>query len=243
MDDVFARYQAALRSGHQLAAEGKYRDALTQYEEAAGVANERVLPHIGIGGMQLRLGRPREALAEYDRALELEPDNLDALSGRAAALLAVGRRSEAAAAQERIASLREGPRAVSAAAAASQSPISRAETMAIAGEQAHDAGDAQAAISAWLAEAAEHATEGSYDAALDAALRALALDTGAPRSHLELARIYAQRGWHDKAAEHLASLRRLLQLAPDAEIRAAVDALDADLLAMTSRQAAPPAHG
>ena len=50
MDDLFARYQAALRAGHQLAADGKYREALAQYEAAARVAGDRALPQIGIGG-------------------------------------------------------------------------------------------------------------------------------------------------------------------------------------------------
>src|SRR3954449_7621715 len=112
MDDVFARYQAALRAGHQLAAEGKFKEALAQYEQAAQLA-ERPLPLIGIGGMQLRLGRPKEALAAYERALALEPDNLDALSGRAAALLAAGRRDQAAVVQQQIATLRDAPLAPS----------------------------------------------------------------------------------------------------------------------------------
>src|SRR5690349_3394648 len=85
--------RAALRPGHQLAAEGKFKDALGQYEEAARVAGERPLPLIGIGGMNMRLNRPKEALAAYERALAIEPDNLDALSGRAAALLASGKRN------------------------------------------------------------------------------------------------------------------------------------------------------
>src|SRR3954454_20281676 len=108
MDDVFARYQAALRAGHQLAAEGKFKDALSQYEQAAQLA-ERPLPLIGIGGMQLRLGKAKEALTAYERAVELEPDNLDALSGRAAALLAAGRRSEATNVTQQMAALRDGP--------------------------------------------------------------------------------------------------------------------------------------
>src|SRR6478735_8994382 len=112
MDDVFARYQAALRAGHQLASEGKFRDALGQYEEAARVAGERPLPLIGIGGMNMRLNRPKEALAAYERALAIEPDNLDALSGRAAALLASGKRSEAAGVQQQMAALRDSPRPV-----------------------------------------------------------------------------------------------------------------------------------
>jgi tetratricopeptide (TPR) repeat protein len=189
MDDLFARYQAALRAGHQLAAEGKFRDALGQYEQAATLA-ERPMPLIGIGGMQLRLGRPKEALAAFERAVALEPDNLDALSGRAAALLAAGRRDEAAGIQQQMAALRDSPIASPGVPAEQQTPLTRAETLAIAGEQARDAGQREAAIDAWLAEAREEAAALKFDAALDAALRALALDTGATRVHLALTRLY-----------------------------------------------------
>jgi tetratricopeptide (TPR) repeat protein len=236
MDDVFARYQAALRSGHQLAAEGKFKDALAQYEDAARVAGERVMPQVGIGGMLLRLGKPREALAAYDRALAIEANDVDALSGRAAALLATGRRAEAAAVQQHIAVQRDAPQSIPSTPAGMHSPWSRAETMAIAGEQAQAAGDTAAAIDAWLDEAREHAAAGSYDAAIDAALRALALDTGAARVHLELARIYAQRGWLDQARAHAASLRRLLELEPDAAVQPALDELELQL----RPAAAPP---
>ncbi len=229
MDDVFARYQAALRNAHQLAAEGKFKDALAEYQNAAGVAGERVLPHLGVGGMLMRLGKSKDALAAYDRALALEPDNLDALSGRAAALLASGRRADAAAVQSKVDVLREAPRPIPSAPAGLHTPWSRAETLAIAGEQARDAGDVAGAIDAWLSEAREHAAAGSFDAALDAALRALAIDTGAPRVHLELARIYAQRGWHDQARERAASLRRLLELAPDESVRPLLDELELQL--------------
>ena len=153
MDDVFARYQAALRAGHQLASEGKFKDALTQYEEAARVAGERPPPLVGMGGMNMRLGRPKEALAAYERALAVEPDNLDALSGRAAALLAAGRRTEAADVQQQMSALRDGPPKVSSVPAEMLTPLSRAEALAIAGEQARDAGKRDAAIDAWLAEA------------------------------------------------------------------------------------------
>jgi len=229
MDDLFARYQAALRSGHQLAAEGKFKDALARYEEAANVAGERVMPHIGVGGMHMRLGKPREALAAYDRAVALEPDNVDALTGRAAALLALGRRSEAAVAQQQIVALRDAPKSLPSAPAGMHTPWTRAETLAIAGEQARDAGDTAAAMDAWLAEAREDSAAGSFDAALDAALRALALDTGAPRVHLELARIYAQRGWDDQARDHASALRRLLELAPDETVQPLLDELELEL--------------
>jgi protein O-GlcNAc transferase len=228
MDDVFARYQAALRAGHQLAAEGKFKEALAQYEQAAQLA-ERPLPLIGVGGMQLRLGRPKEALAAYERAVALEPDNLDALSGRAAALLAAGRRSEATNVTQQMAALRDGPPAPAVSVPAEMlTPLSRSETLAMAGEQARDAGQRDAAIDAWLAEGREHAATKKFDAALDAVMRALSLDTGSARVHLELTRLYFERGWDAEAIQRAGSLRRLLQLAPDDEVTAALDELERD---------------
>lgn len=226
MDDVFTRYQSALRAGHQLAAQGRFKDALGQYQDAAAVAGERALPHVYVGSMLVRLGKPKEALLAYDRALAVDPADLDALGGRAAALLAAGRRADALAVQQQIAALRESPRP-SSAPAGPLTPLTRAETLAVAGEQALEAGDSAGAIDAWLDEAREHAAERHFDAAFDAALRALALDGGSTRVHVELARIYAQRGWAAEAAGHLASLRQLLDLAPDAQALAAVDELTA----------------
>lgn len=227
MDDVFARYQACLRTGHQLAAEGKFKDALSQYEEAARVAGERPAPLLGIGGMNMRLNRPKEALAAYDRVLAVEPDNIDALSGRAAALLAAGKRDEAAAAQRHMVELRDGPAPTQSSVPAEMlTPLSRAETMAIAGEQARDAGNREAAIDAWLAEAREHAAGQKFDAALDAAMRALSLDTGSPRVHLEITRLYFERGWDAEAIQRSGSLRRLLQLSSNPEVSTGLDALE-----------------
>ncbi|HEY5521152.1 MAG TPA: tetratricopeptide repeat protein [Candidatus Limnocylindrales bacterium] len=232
MDDLFARYQAALRAGHQLAADGKYREALAQYEAAARVAGERALPQIGIGGMCLRLGRAKEALAAYERALAAEPDNLDALSGKAAALLASGRRADAAAVTARIAALRQAPAAPAGVPAEMRTPLSRAEELAIAGEEALDAGRREAAIDAWLAEARDHADARHFDAALDAQMRALALDTGSIRVHLELTRLYLERGWQAEAAQRIHALRRLVALVPDAETSTTLDGLEGQLHAM-----------
>ena len=77
MDDVYARYRESLRLGHQEAAEGRYAEALTHYQSAADVAADRALPHVAVGGVQLRLGHPKDALASYERALalaRLEPE-------------------------------------------------------------------------------------------------------------------------------------------------------------------------
>ena len=71
-----------------------------------------------------------------------------------------------------------------------------------------------------------HAEDHKFDAALDAAMRALSLDTGSARVHLELTRLYFERGWDSEAIQRAGSLRRLLQLAPDREVSAGLDALE-----------------
>ncbi|MEA2678244.1 MAG: Tetratricopeptide repeat [Chloroflexota bacterium] len=217
MEDVYGQYAEALRAGHQFAASGQLKDALRCYRAATELAAERALPHVALGGTLLRLGQARDALAAYERALELEPDQIDALTGRAAALLAAGRRAEAAQVQEQI---KHGP-AVTSAPAGHATPASGADRYLASGEQARRAGKIDAAIDAWLSESAEHRVAGHHDAALDACLRALALDSSAPRIHLEIARAWLARGWPDRAAQRLQLLERLLALQPDKNVAAA----------------------
>lgn len=228
-EDVYARYAESLRLGHQQAAEGKFKDALASYRAAASHAGERALPHIAIGGMCLRIGQRKEALEAYDRALALEPDNLDALTGRAAALLAAGRRGDAEQVRKRIDELRgvgaEQPATGQGGAAL---VLTGAEAHAVAGEQARVAGHRDAAIDAWLAESREHVRAAHYDAALDACLRALALDSGSTRVHLELVRVYFKRGWYDQAIERALLLDRLLSLNPDPEMGSTLRAVVVD---------------
>jgi tetratricopeptide (TPR) repeat protein len=219
MDDVYGRYREALRLGHHEAAEGRFAEALRHYNVASELAADRALPHIAVGGMQLRLGRAKEALAAYDRALAAEPTNLDALSGRTAALLAGGRRDEAAKVQKQIADLRRTGESLFAPAG-DGTPMSAADTLHAAGEEALRAGKTEAAIDAWLAESTEHATAGRLDAALDASLGALAISPGAPRVHLELTRLYFRRGWTEQGVERALLLDRLLGLEPDPAIHA-----------------------
>jgi tetratricopeptide (TPR) repeat protein len=214
-DDLYARYHEALRRGHQQASETKFKDALASYQVAAGLAGERALPHICVGGMQLRLGRRKEALAAYERALELEPSNLDALGGRAAALLAAGRRADAEAVRAQIAALRGETPSTAGSPSAEAVPVSGAEAHAIVGEQARAAGNSEAAIDAWLAESADHIADEHFDAALDACLRALSLDSGSARVHVELLRTYFMRGWHEQAVERAILLDRLMTLEPN----------------------------
>ncbi len=235
MDDPYARYHQALRLGHQQAAEGHFAEALGHYEVAVEVAGDRALPHMAVGSMLLRLGRPKEALAAYGRALKHAPEHVDALTGQAAALLASGRRAEAALVREQIERLRDKPAAVPRAPAAAPTHLTGSEALAAAGEQARAAGNKQAAIAAWLSESAEHTLAGHFEAALDACLRAVALDSGSVRVHLELARIYFLRGWHERAVERIVLLQHLLALAPDAELEAALAQLIRDRVAVGER--------
>jgi len=215
-EDLYARYHEALRRGHQQASEGKFKEALASYQAAVGLAGERALPHIAVGGMQLRLGHPKEALTSYERALALEPINLDALSGRAAALLAAGRRGEAEAVRAQIMTLRgKGKDATAPVEPGQVLPLTGTEALAVAGEQARAQGHSDAAIDAWLSESIEHIAVDHFDAAIDACLRALALNSGSTRVHLALVRVYFMRGWHEQAVERAVLLDRLLRMVPN----------------------------
>lgn len=236
MDDLYTRYREALRNGHQLAAEGKFKDALGEYRQAAELAGDRALPHTYVGGTLLRMGRAKEALAAYDLALQREPDSLDALAGRASALLGAGKRDEAARVNERISQLRaeqEGPRAP----APETTPLSTADVLQAAGEAAREKGDNESAIDAWLEESREHARGRRLDAALDACLRALSLATGSARIHLELTRLYFQRGWHEQAAERALLIERLLSLEPDGDVTAGLRRLASEYVTADERMA------
>jgi tetratricopeptide (TPR) repeat protein len=233
MDDVYARYREALKLGHQQAAEGHFAQALAQYQIAAEAAPGRALPHVAVGGMQLRLGHAKEALAAYEAALQAESANIDAASGRVAALLALGRRDEAAMVQQQLTSGQGLEPQMDTGG--EPTPISRADTLHFAGEVAKAKGDTGAAIDAWLAEAEEHATVGHLDAAVDAALGALSLDPSSISTHLELARLYFRAGWTEKGVERALLLDRLLSLAPSPEAQEQLRQLAAEHAASDGR--------
>ena len=238
MDDVYGQYREALKLGHQEAAAGRFAQALRHYTAAAELAPDRALPHIAVGGMQLRLGHAREALAAYETALQGEPTNIDALTGRAAALLAAGRRDEAHKVQQHIIDIRRAAEMPSAFAPGDATPMSSADTLHAAGAMALTQGNKDAAIDAWLAESAEHAAADHLDAALDAALAAVSIAPSAPRIHLQLARLYFQRGWQDKAVERALLLDRLLTLDPDNAVHEQLRGLAAEHASGDQRLAA-----
>ena len=194
---------------------GKPRDALEHYREAARLAGHRSLPFTSIGGVLLQLGRPQEALAAYDDALRRAPDDRQALSGKAAALLAAGRRAEAAELLERVAQIeavdRDALDTTSRASAWAGGP----EPLVAAAEKASREGNAAAAVDAYISAASGYADRKQLQAALDACHRALSVSLGAPTIHLQMARIYFQHGWPDRAVERLLLLDRLLSLDED----------------------------
>lgn len=238
MDDVYGQYREALKLGHQEAAAGRFAQALRHYAGAAELAPDRALPHIAVGGMELRLGHARESLAAYDRALQNEPANVDALTGRAAALLAAGRRDEAHKVQQQIIDIRRASEMPALFAPGDGTPMSAADSLHAAGQMALTQGNREAAIDAWLAESAEHASADHLNAALDAALAAVSVAPSAPRIHLQLVRLYFQRGWRDKAVERALLLDRLLSLDPEPTVHEQLRSLAAENAGTDQRLAA-----
>jgi tetratricopeptide (TPR) repeat protein len=219
---VFERYKEALKQGHVAAFRGKPREALEHYREAARLAGHRSLPFTSIGGALLQLGRPQEAIAAYDDALRRAPDDRQALSGKAAALLAAGRRAEAAALLERVAQIEAVDRDAHDTSWRAAAWAGGPEPLVAAAEKALRDGNAPAAVDAYVSAATGYAQRNQVDAALDACHRALGVSLGAPSIHLEMARIYFQHGWPDRAIERMLLLDRLLALDDDPMAAAAL---------------------
>jgi tetratricopeptide (TPR) repeat protein len=96
--EPFERYREALRAGHLAVQRGDHAAAVAAFQEAATLAPDRTLPHVGLGNGLRALGQLAEAMASFDRALLIAPLDDGALRGRAATLVALGRPGEAAAA-------------------------------------------------------------------------------------------------------------------------------------------------
>lgn len=104
---LYEQYKDALRRGHVAALRGRLDAAAAAYREAAGVAPERALPYVGLGGVLARLGKSDDALAAYAAALDRAPTDEGAMHGGADVLAALGRRSEAAETLDRLATILE----------------------------------------------------------------------------------------------------------------------------------------
>ena len=225
-DGRFERYQAALQSGHEQLRQGKLKQALDQYRTAAGLGEQRALPHVLSAGVLIRMGRIKDALSEYDKALALDPDDRSAVGGKARTLRAAGRMAEAAPLEARLGELEEDAETQRlASAVAGAGGTESAEGLLVLAERMIDRGRSDAAINAWLTAAQRYAAGGHLDAALDVCLRALLADSGSAVIHLELARLYFLRGWHQRGADHLLLLDKLLALEPNGAVRGGVGEL------------------
>jgi tetratricopeptide (TPR) repeat protein len=224
-EPVFERYKEALKQGHVAMFKGRPKDALVHYQEAAKLAGHRPLPYINMGSVLLQMGRAQEAVAAYDQALHRAPDDPQALNGKAAALLASGKRGDAAAVLQRVAELEAQETRLRAEAEADAKAAVWAggpERLMIAAEQAQGAGNMAGAIEAYVGAAAGYLDREQLDAALDACQRGLGLSLGAPSVHLQMARIYFQHGWTERAVERLLLLDRLLVFENDPSALAAL---------------------
>jgi len=127
-DALYEQYKDALRRGHVAALHGQLEVALAAYEDAAGIAPERALPHASRGTVLARLGRQEDALAAFDAALARSSTDEVALAGRAEVLQAIGRRGEAAAAYDRLAAVSERAGRLVAALDAARRALEAAES-------------------------------------------------------------------------------------------------------------------
>ena len=116
--------------------------------------------------------------------------------------------------------------------------MTRADTRRVAADEALRAGQTEAAIDAFLAESAEHAAAKHFDAALDASMSALSVKPSSRRVHLQMTRLYFQRGWTDKGVERALLLDRLLSLDPDPAVAGELRELAASNAASDERLAA-----
>ncbi len=108
-----------------------------------------------------------------------------------------------------------------AAAAAPAPPLPDPEGLLAAAADAAAEGRVAEAVESYVAAAVAHLAAGEPAAAFDACQRGLEVAPGAPALHVELARLYLARGWHERAVEKLLLLDRLLEIDGDLAGRAA----------------------
>ena len=125
---LYERYKDALRRGHVAALHDRHAAALGAYTEAAGIASDRALPLVAIGGVLTRLGKHAEALAAYDAALERSATDEGALRGRAELLAMTGDRVGSAETFDRLATSLDGLGRLPDAADAARSALESAES-------------------------------------------------------------------------------------------------------------------
>lgn len=130
-----------------------------------------------------------------------------------------------------------------AAETAAESTTTDPAVLVEAAEEALAGGDATLARDRWIEAAAALGGVGLFEAGLDAAEQALALDPGASEPHLVLAGLYLDHGWRALAARKLRLLDRLLALDGDAAGRERLAARAGSLLDEFPEEASGPAAG
>jgi tetratricopeptide (TPR) repeat protein len=232
----FEKYQAALQQGHDELRQGRLKQSLAAYRSAADIGEQRAQPHVLAAGVLIRLGKFKDAVAEYDKAIALDPDDRSAVAGKAGALRAMGRTKAADEMDARLADLEEEAEALRlASAVAGAGGEGSAEGLLVTAERMVGKGRRELAIKAWLAAAELYAGAGHLEAALDTCLQALTTDAGSPSVHLELSKLYFQHGWHQRGADHLLLLDKLLSLEPNADVRSGVSELAARYSTLDNR--------
>jgi tetratricopeptide (TPR) repeat protein len=125
---LYEAYREALRRGHVAFHRGRFEEALAAYAEAAAIAPDRSVPHMGIGRVLSRVGRPHEAIGAFDRAIALAPTDEAALEGRAEVQLALDHRIDAARDLVALAEIREADGRLAEACDAARRALEIAES-------------------------------------------------------------------------------------------------------------------
>jgi len=227
-DQGSVRYREALRRGHVAVARGRPRESIAHYEEAAQLAERRALPLVSMGSVYLQMRQPRDALRAFDAALARAPGDVAALRGKAAALQAEGHAVEADALARRAAELEAMERAGRGGSTDADERRRELERFVAEGNQARAAGDLDSAAAAFHAAALGYAAQGSFEAAVDACLRALEARPGAIDVHFTMAHLYLSRGWSRLGVQRVKLIDHRLDIDADPRRRAALQALARD---------------
>ncbi len=228
---------------------GRLQEALDAFDEAITRAADDELALGGRADVLLALRRNADAAVMLDRladVLEREGRIAEALDAARRALeLAesrarrrqlrdlVGRGEtgpaglETNAALERARAILEQGPSEPARDAAHRTRVRAADPLPLVAEAeaALDAGDRDAARSRLIEAVRAHRAAEQVDAALDAAIRALALAPLDAELHMALAGIYLDQGWRGLAVDKLALLGRLAVLSDDDDARSRVESL------------------
>lgn len=227
-DEIPSRYREALQRGHAAVVKGRPREAVGHYQEAARLADDRPLPYVSMGSVYLRMRQPRDAITAFGEALRRAPGDIDALRGLASALESEGRTTEAAALQRRASELEAMTRAGRPTRSAADEQRRQLEQHVTNGCQARAVGDLDRAVAAFHAAAIGYAREGSFEAAIDACLRALEARPGAIDVHFAMAELYLRRGWAELGIQRVRLIEQRLRVDPDPRRRASLLAMARD---------------